>query len=246
MPIARVLVPSIISTDRVVALPDDEALHVARVLRAQVGDEVNVFDGKGREWVARLTAVDRRATSAEILHETTPVAEPHVRLTLAIGLLKGEQMDTVVRDATMLGARAIVPMSTTHVAVPSKARTSTTALARWRRVAVASAKQCGRAVVPSIAAVTPFDDVIAATPEIKKFMCVEPKLAVDGLDQAGAARARPLDAVVLVGPEGGWSAKEVEHAREAGVSLIHLGPRTLRAETVPTVVLTALWTAWGW
>jgi 16S rRNA (uracil1498-N3)-methyltransferase len=77
-------------------------------------------------------------------------------------------------------------------------------------------------------------------------MCVEPKLAVDGLDQAGAARIRPLDAIVFVGPEGGWAPKEVEQARQAGVSLIHLGPRTLRAETVPTVVLTALWTAWGW
>ena len=246
MPIARVLVPALTPADRNVALPVDEAHHLARVLRARVGDEVNVFDGKGREWVARLTAIDNKTTSVEILHETTPVAEPHVRLTLAIGLLKGDQMDSVVRDATMLGARSIVPMSTTHVAVPAKARKSTTALERWRRVAVASSKQCGRAVVPSISAVTSFSDVIESAPEIKKFMCVEPKLAVDGLDQAGAARSRPLDAIVLVGPEGGWSAKEVEHARTAGVSLIHLGPRTLRAETVPTVVLTALWTAWGW
>ena len=180
------------------------------------------------------------------VHESTPVSEPHVRLTLAIGLLKGDQMDTVVRDATMLGARAIVPLSTAHVAVPAKARKSVTALARWRRVAVASAKQCGRAVVPTISAVATFAEMVEASPEIKKFMCVEPKLAVDGLDQAGAARTRPLDAIVFVGPEGGWAPKEVELARNAGVSLVHLGPRTLRAETVPTVVLTALWTAWGW
>jgi 16S rRNA (uracil1498-N3)-methyltransferase len=79
-----------------------------------------------------------------------------------------------------------------------------------------------------------------------RFMCVEPRLATDGLDQAGAARTRPIEAAVFVGPEGGWSPRELDLARAAGVSLIHLGPRTLRAETVPTVVLTALWTAWGW
>lgn len=246
MPSVRVLVAAITPTDRVVALPDDEAHHLARVLRARVGDEVYLFDGRGREWLGRVASVGSGAATVDIMHETTPVAEPHVRLTLAIGLLKGEQMDTVVRDATMLGARAIVPLSTAHVAVPAKARKSPKTLERWRRVAVASAKQCGRAVVPTISAVSAFADVVEASPEIKKFMCVEPKLAVDGLDQAGAARSRPLDAVVFVGPEGGWAPKEVELARKAGVSLIHLGPRTLRAETVPTVVLTALWTAWGW
>ena len=246
MPSVRVLVPAITPADRVVALPDDEAHHLSRVLRARVGDEVHVFDGRGREWLGRVSVITAGHATVEVLHETTPVSEPHVRLTLAIGLLKGDQMDSVVRDATMLGARAIVPLSTAHVAVPAKARKSTTALERWRRVAVASSKQCGRAVVPTISPVSTFADVVAGSPEIKKFMCVEPKLAVDGLDQAGTARVRPLDAIVLVGPEGGWAAKEVEIARKAGVSLIHLGPRTLRAETVPTVVLTALWTAWGW
>ena len=246
MPNVRVLVPAITSTDRVVVLPDDERHHLVRVLRAKVGDEVHVFDGRGREWFGRVASLSGSEVTVDIVHESTPVSEPHVRLTLAIGLLKGDQMDTVVRDATMLGARAIVPLSTAHVAVPAKARKSVTALARWRRVAVASAKQCGRAVVPTISAVATFAEMVEASPEIKKFMCVEPKLAVDGLDQAGAARTRPLDAIVFVGPEGGWAPKEVELARNAGVSLVHLGPRTLRAETVPTVVLTALWTAWGW
>jgi 16S rRNA (uracil1498-N3)-methyltransferase len=246
MPIPRVLVPSITAADRVVSLSTADAHHLTRVLRASAGDEVHVFDGHGREWTGRLADLTRSSASVEIAHEVTPAAEPHVRLTLAIGLLKGDQMDTVVRDATMLGAFAIVPMSTAHVAVPARARKSAAALERWRRVAVASAKQCGRAVVPDVKGVSPFEEVLGAAPEVPKFMCVEPSLAVDGLDKAGVSRTRPIAAVVLVGPEGGWSAEEVEQARAVGVSLIHLGPRTLRAETVPTVVLTALWTAWGW
>jgi 16S rRNA (uracil1498-N3)-methyltransferase len=246
MTIPRVLLPAVTSADRIVTLPADDAHHLARVLRARLGDEVRIFDGRGREWVGRLASLIGSSATVEIAHEVTPAAEPHVRLTVAIGLLKGDQMDGAVRDATMLGAFAIVPMSTAHVAVPARARKSAVALDRWRRVAVASVKQCGRAVVPKIAPVTAFKDVVASGAEVPKFMCVEPRLAVHGLDQAGAGKMRPIEALVLIGPEGGWSPKEVEQARAAGVSLVHLGPRTLRAETVPTVVLTALWTAWGW
>jgi 16S rRNA (uracil1498-N3)-methyltransferase len=245
MPIPRVLLPSITSTDRHVGLPASDAHHLARVLRARVGDEVRVFDGKGREWSGRLATLTGSTATVDIAHEVTPAAEPHVKLTLAVGLLKGDQMDTVVRDATMLGAAVIVPMTTAHVAVPSRARKGTTALERWRRVAVASAKQCGRAVVPDIKPVTAFTDILGSAAAVPTFMCVEPRLAGEGLTRTGE-RTWPMAAIVLVGPEGGWSEAEVDEARAAGVSLIHLGPRTLRAETVPTVVLTALWTAWGW
>jgi 16S rRNA (uracil1498-N3)-methyltransferase len=245
----RILVLPFTTADRIVELPKDEAHHLIHVLRAALGDEVRVFDGGGREWIGRVSAIGPKTASIEIAHETTPAAEPHVRLTLAIGLLKGEQMDTVVRDATMLGASKIVPLTTAHVSVPSRARKSTTVLERWRRVAIASAKQCGRAVVPEILPVTAFGKVLdpAAGPI---FMCVEPRMATTGVEGVGQSgdqrRTRPVAATVLVGPEGGWSQAEIEQAREAGAILIHLGPRTLRAETTPTVVLTALWTAWGW
>jgi 16S rRNA (uracil1498-N3)-methyltransferase len=146
----------------------------------------------------------------------------------------------------MLGAFAIVPMVTTHVAVPSRAWKSTAALDRWRRVAVASAKQCGRAVVPAIDSVTSFADVLTSAPGVPVFMCVEPRLAADVMDKSGPSNPRPTAAVVLIGPEGGWSEAELDQARAAGATLVNLGPRTLRAETVPTVVLSALWTKWGW
>jgi 16S rRNA (uracil1498-N3)-methyltransferase len=252
----RILVPAIGPSDRIVTLPDGEAHHVARVLRAAVGDEVSMFDGRGREWIGRVSSVGSGPVTVDVLHETTPAAEPHVRLTLAIGLLKGEQMDTVVRDATMLGVAKIAPLVTAHVAVPSRAWKSTTVIERWRRVAIASAKQCGRAVVPEIAPVVRFAEFAQAgapvaadsPPREPMLMCVEPRLASSALDRtaAGEKITRPVAATVLVGPEGGWSADELEQARAIGAALIHLGPRTLRAETVPTVVLTALWTAWGW
>jgi 16S rRNA (uracil1498-N3)-methyltransferase len=249
MAVPRILISPISPGDRRVEVSETEAHHLAHVLRAGVGDEVYVFDGRGREWIGRVSAVGAKSATVEIAHETTPAAEPHVRLTLAVGLLKGDQMDAVVRDTTMLGVWKIVPLITSHVSVSSKAVKGTAVLDRWRRVAVASAKQCGRAVVPEIAAATKLPQLLEPAGELV-FMCVEPKLGAIGVETVGkgegAARVRPVAATVLVGPEGGWSKGEVEQARTAGATLIHLGPRTLRAETAPTVVLTALWTAWGW
>jgi 16S rRNA (uracil1498-N3)-methyltransferase len=252
MALPRILIAPITSADRIVGVTDAEAHHLARVLRATAGDEVYLFDGHGREWIGRVKTIDAKSVTVEIAHETTPVSEPHVRLTLAVGLLKGDQMDAVVRDATMLGVWKIVPMITSHVSVPAKAWKGTAVLERWRRIAIASTKQCGRAVVPEIAAVTKFPTLLKPPSEKPEplFMCVEPRLAALGVDAVGkgdgASRVRPIAATVFIGPEGGWTKGEVESAREAGATLVHLGPRTLRAETVPTVVLTALWTAWGW
>jgi len=235
----RVFVPS--AAPPRVTLSSDEAHHLTRVLRARAGDAVVVFDGRGREWDARIEAIAADAVTLELLAARTPPAEPAVRLVLGVALLKGDQMDDVVRDATMLGVAAIVPVLSDHVAVPDQAR-RTRSHERWTRVAVASAKQCGRATVPGLMPMTAFDAVLTGTDCQAIVMCVEPAAA-------GAARfmpRRPASALVLVGPEGGWSAREVARAGERGAHLLTLGPRTLRAEIAPVVAVSALWTAWDW
>ena len=244
MSIPRFYAPGAAETGATVRLSGDEAHHLTRVLRFGIGDLVAVFDGAGREWSARVAAISRGGTTVELGAPTTPAAEPPVRVTLAIGLLKGDQMDAVVRDATMLGVTAIVPMTTAHVAVPARARQSAGALERWQRVAVASAKQCGRAVVPAISAATAFDELLKEGASDLLLMCVEPARAAGA--PSAVAGSSPADALVLIGPEGGWADREIAAAVYAGARLMHLGPRTLRAETAPTVVLSALWSAWGW
>jgi 16S rRNA (uracil1498-N3)-methyltransferase len=244
--VPRLFVPSPAIQDERVELPAGEGHHAMRVLRLRDGDSVRIFDGTGREWAGTLVAAPVPAVAA--LREVVAVAEPAVRLTLALGVLKGDQMDTAVRDATMLGVAAIQPMVTDHVTVPPRAWQSGAAIERWRRVAIASAKQCGRAVVPEIAPIRAFADIVAAPADASRaaFMCVEPAVNAQAFEVGVAAAKAPPAAVIHVGPEGGWSETEIARAREAAVVLISLGPRTLRAEAVPAVALAALWTTWGW
>src|SRR5262245_11987308 len=99
-----------------IELPEDDAHHLRHVLRLATGADVRVFDGAGHEWAGRVVLA-RSKVVVEGLKPVAPVAEPRVRLTLCVGLLKGDQMDTVVRDATAMGVSSIVPVITAHVAL---------------------------------------------------------------------------------------------------------------------------------
>jgi 16S rRNA (uracil1498-N3)-methyltransferase len=209
----------------------------------RAGDAVTVFDGAGHEWAGRITTTGRSGAGVTLAEPIDPVPEPSVRIVLAIGRLKGDQMDSVVRDATMLGVVEIVPMNTAHVAVTGRARDGEKALDRWRRVAVSSARQCGRAVVPRIAPVTPFAAVLKDIRRDQTVIATEPAVASAAVLPPPE---RPASALVLVGPEGGWSREEIELALLEGARPKQLGPRTLRAEAAPIVLLSTLWTEWGW
>jgi 16S rRNA (uracil1498-N3)-methyltransferase len=240
----RFFVPGADAAGATIALPDDEAHHLRQVLRLRMGDAVSVFDGRGHEWAGCVAQVGKRGVTIERGEAVAPAPEAPVHLTLAVGILKGDQMDVVIRDACALGAAAIVPLASEHVTVPARAWTSASATERWTRVAVASAKQCGRAVVPAIGPVATFESALAMHVEMR--VCGVEPIHAASQPLAFAATGRPATALALVGPEGGWSVGEVKHARDRGARLISLGPRTLRAEIASTVLLAALWTAWGW
>jgi 16S rRNA (uracil1498-N3)-methyltransferase len=237
----RCYVPDIADTR--VTLPESEAHHVRHVLRLEAGADVIVFDGRGHEWLARIATAGRREVTVDLLEPRTPVAEPPVAVSLVVGLLKGDQMNNVVRDATALGVSRIIPVVSTHVALPAAAR-QTGARDRLARIAASSAAQCGRAVVPAVAEVAPFDAVMADPDAGLRIICVEPAFDLEDAPWL-ASTPRPAAATLFVGPEGGWSDREVRLAREAGARTLSLGPRTLRAELAPSVALSVLWASWG-
>jgi 16S rRNA (uracil1498-N3)-methyltransferase len=246
--VPRFLVSDVDPRASLVTLPTDETHHLTHVLRLGQGAEVSVFDGRGREWLGRVASTGRRGAIVELVRETVPLVEPSVRVTLAVGLLKGDQMDAVIRDAVMLGVSAIVPMTSAHVAVSKRAQ-ARDAAERWRRIAVSSAKQCRRAVVPVISPVTAFGSVLVQGGFDGKLIAVEPAANSPQGEPHGRGRAVPPrlgTALLLIGPEGGWSSEEVEQATRAGAVRLDLGPRTLRAQSAPVVALSSLWTIWGW
>jgi 16S rRNA (uracil1498-N3)-methyltransferase len=223
-------------------LDADEARHLSQVLRLAVGDEIAVFDGRGAEFRARLERIARDGATARLLEAHDPAPEPAVRVTLAQAALKGDRMDDVVRDATMMGVAAIEPLVTEHTVAHLKPGHTPD---RWRRIAVASAKQCRRAVVPTIGEGRAFADWLAADRAALRVMLVEPSTNVEGHPASTLQGARPADASLLIGPEGGWSTAEIDAAVAAGCVPITLGRRTLRADAMPIVALGVLQFLWS-
>lgn len=241
---ARVYAPGAAGSD-LVELDGDEAHHLVHVLRlGRPGCEVRVFDGRGHEWRAAVVAAGRRSARLRLIEPVTPAAEPPVRILLALGILKAEGMDQAVRDAAMLGVSAVQPLVTRRTVVP--VRTAPRLAARWRRVAIASVKQCGRAVVPHIAEPADLDGWLAQPVPGVRLVLVEPAHgAGDQVSLAGLApRARAEGAVLAVGPEGGWSPDETERLAGAGFLRLSLGARTLRAAAAPCAALAILLHAW--
>jgi 16S rRNA (uracil1498-N3)-methyltransferase len=244
------MLPRFLATDldtgsNTASLSAEEAHHLTHVLRLRFGDEIAVFDGNGREYRARIERVSRDGAYVHLLEEISAAPEPLVRLTLAQAVLKGDKMEEVVRDATMMGAAAIEPIVTAHTTIGMKALTEGQASDRWRRIAVASAKQCRRAVLPIIGNGTSFDDWIVQDTAETRLMLVEPSGNVEGHPVGTLQGDRPHAATLMVGPEGGWASEEIQAAVQAGWVPITLGRRTLRADAVAIVAIGVLQFVWA-
>jgi 16S rRNA (uracil1498-N3)-methyltransferase len=206
---------------------------------------VAVFDGRGREWLGKVrTARDGQVTLA-LLEPIEPALESRVPFTLIQAVLKGAAMDAVVRDATMMGAAAIQPVLTAHTAVKLALATRAGNAARWRRVAVASAKQCRRATLPEVRDPTPVAAALAAHPAHQVLFLVEPSAERSAQSLRDLVGTAPPDhAALVVGPEGGWAPEEIDLALGLGAALVTLGHLTLRAEAVPLAAMAVFRILW--
>lgn len=244
----RFYAPGAAHTDDVVALPPDEAQHLTRVLRLKAGASIRVFNGHGTEFDAVVERAGKEPVLVRLGQTREAVREAQVAVTLAQAVLKRDRMDDVVRDAVMIGVTSIQPIVTSRIEVNSAALERGHRRERWERVAVSSAKQCGRAVVPPVLEPVSLESLIRTL--LDSWLAGPSLLLVEPGASKAAVALRALDveppksATVVVGPEGGWTPDEIEAASTV-CRLVTLGGRTLRADTMALVALAALYARWG-
>ncbi len=233
----RFLIAAAATVGEVVRLAGEEARH-ARVRRLACGEAVALFDGAGHACEGAVETVARDAIAVRVTRVLPPrQGESALSLTLAIGLLKADKLDWVIEKATELGAMRIQPFASAFtLAQPSAARQM-----RWRQVALSAAKQCGRSVVPEVAVPLDFAALLAQ-PAAARLLFAEHGETVS----VSALRLfAPASALLVVGAEGGFTAAEIDAARDAGFHAISLGPRVLRAETAAVAATTLCQARWG-
>jgi 16S rRNA (uracil1498-N3)-methyltransferase len=221
-------------TKQIVNLDKAEARHLTNVLRLHADDEVFVFDGIGQEFRCLVTEATGKSGTLSLVEAVAPARpESPLRITLAVGLLKGEKFDLVVQKATELGVSRIIPILTARsdVRLPSPSA-ATSRVERWNRLAMEAAKQSGRALVPVCEPPRKFADVIAKPPADGEARVMFTERRGGGFDQLQPSQL----ITALVGPEGGWSDEELDQAAAIGWTLVTLGGRILRAETAAITV----------
>ena len=255
-----------------VPLSADESRHLRDVLRLRAGDEAFLFDGEGREYRCRVaeSGGNSRAQAAAVLEVCERVEaqrpESPLRLSLLVGLLKGEKFDLVVQKATELGVARIVPVLTKRADVRlGDAKDTEKRVARWRRLALEAAKQSGRARVPRVEMPCEFKALLTARGlhhagsgageaegveacETRALRLLFAERGGQSFAELPAARADDERAPLveaLTGSEGGWESSEIDEAREAGWHVVTLGGRTLRAETAAVTVAALLQHRYG-
>ena len=210
-----------------------EARHLARVLRLHPGAVVEAADGGGRLYAVRLDVVDPREAWGTIVGDAgaAPASrESPCAITLAQAVLKGDRMAWLIQKATELGVARIIPLETTRVVARPGAGRAPDRQRRWQRVAREAVKQCGRILVPAVESPRP---LASALGEVGAHDAAWLLWEGGGTPLATlAARVgRPRRLLLLVGPEGGFTSVERESAESAGLALVGLGPRILRAES---------------
>lgn len=235
----RIYTPQALHSRASFVLETEASRHIARALRLQAGESFTLFDGRGGEYPATIERIDKKHVTATTGEHDTVERESALHVHLGVALSRGDRFDWVVQKATELGVAAITPLATEHTGVRLQGARVAKKLGHWRQVAISACEQCGRNRLPDIAPVATIDEWLRGSR-------AELSLVLHH-------RARPLDAptdavtsvALLVGPEGGLSAREIAAAEQTGFHALALGPRVLRTETAPLAALALVQARWG-
>jgi 16S rRNA (uracil1498-N3)-methyltransferase len=233
----RIHVDQPLSLTAELALPQQAAEHVARVLRMNAGDMLTVFNGDGYDYAATLVSIGKRDVVVRIEEREQVGNESPLPLTLAQGVARGEKMDLIVQKATELGVARIVPLFTERSEVKLDTSRAEKRLLHWRAVAASACEQSGRVRIPEVVPAQTLQEWLKS-------------LVDDGAQRLallpeGNLRPRELrfgsaGGWLVVGPEGGLGDRDVATLQEAGFKGLRLGPRILRTETAGLAALAAL------
>lgn len=219
-------------------LDDAASHHLVKVLRFKPGTRLMLFNGDGADYPAEFIAAEKKRARVSVLEKNIISCESPFAIHLGIGISKGDRMDWVMQKSTEMGVTEITPVFSEFSDLKLKAERLEKKMRHWYQVIISACEQSGRSVLPALnPAIT--IDVFARDATAYKWILHpgEPTLKLPA--------ECPPSASLLVGPEGGFSDREVALAKEHGFISAALGPRVLRTETAPLAALSVLQYAFG-
>ena len=226
------------------ALTGSEAHHARDALRMKPAEKLVLFNGRGREITAEIVDLSGDAIQLRKLHEAeTPALR--CRIILGQAIPKGKNMDLIVQKAVEIGAAEIAPIISDRTVVQVDPESAEQKHAKWQRIAIEAAKQCGQNWLPQVHGPRRLSDFFAgsATFDLRLIGSLQPDaqhLKEILADYSSEHRHLPESVLMLIGPEGDFTPAELALARRHGCRPITLGPIILRVETAAIYCLSIL------
>lgn len=223
-----------------ILITDDDARHIALSLRSAVGETVTVCHN-GVVYDCELTSVHPERVAMKVISSRADTSESPCRISLYVANPKGSKLDGVIQKATELGVSRIVPFLSERCVSRPDSDSRGKRRVREEKIAVEAAKQCGRGIMPEVAALSDFKFAVAEAASADIALFVYEKEKTHTLRDVVSGKLRDgITVSVMTGPEGGFSPAEAEAAVSAGMMPCGLGERILRCETAPIYVLSAI------
>ena len=217
-----------------------DARHIRTVLRMKPGDTLVVFDGAGHDYEAEIKAISPDHVTVSPVKKIHTTMDSPVKITIAQAMLKGKKMDVLARQITELGITQWVPFfSERSIPVPSRAKLPAR-LERWRTIIIESMKQCQRSWLTELSDIVSFDEALemGKSDDVKLIFWEEETRTLP--EMLGSVPDKCEKIFAIIGPEGGFSAAEIEKAASLGYQSVSLGSRILKAETAALSVCTLM------
>lgn len=234
MPVFFIAAPHIVQGTLTISGPLLD--HLRKSLRVTVGEKLWVGDDQRRRYFIQVTTMTPRELQGHVLEEREGPLLRHPTVILAQAILKGDRMDWAIQKATELGVASLVPIISERVIARPRTERLGPQQERWQRIAFEAAQQAERWEVPEVHAPTELVSWLRSAPGTVKLMLSE-RSDGDSLDTIKCPEDADSRILLLIGPEGGWSAAEREVAHASGFTLVSLGARILRAETAAVAAL---------
>ncbi len=224
--------------DKYLRLDSTESRHLAKVMRAQIGDIFYAVDGQGRKYQAMIRDISMDEVVGEIIKTTRLENEPLIKLTLAVGLSRPARIDFIVEKGTELGVSRFIFFTSEKTLVDDRLdKSASRKIGRWQKIAQAATKQSLRTVTPEIMQPVRYIDILESAIEYHTSLIADMNLPPEDLKTL--LYDGPRDVLLVVGPESGLTPQEVAKSLEYGFKPIKLGPRRLRVETA-AILFTSL------
>jgi 16S rRNA (uracil1498-N3)-methyltransferase len=242
---ARFFVPKKNLRDTHGLIDGQELVHLRKVLRLVPGDRVTIFDDRGWEHEAVIRSLNAEQGTVEIVRSYEAARESPLQVTLGVALTKGEKMDWIVEKATELGVKTIMPFSSSYSVPQLDEKKIIKRTERWQKIALSATKQSGRTRVPDISLLREYRKLVhEASPQTLKLIFWE-KEKHQSLYQIRDKYGDVDAAMIVVGPEGGFTDEEAQLAQRHGFETVSIGRRILRAETAAMAAITLVQFLWG-